>query len=146
MQTATARATSSRDNGSTFVETVIAVVLTAAVIVPLLAAVLASVRSSTTAYDAAKVETALIDVADQVTGLPFDCGGYTGLIALPAGWVLTVDTAHLNQGSVIADASWNSSTPCDPDPKTPDLQLVTLTVTNPNLQITRAMEVVKADG
>ena len=62
------REKSSRDDGNTFIETVVAVTLATIVILPLLAAVMASVRSSTTAYDAAKVETALIDVADQVTG------------------------------------------------------------------------------
>ena len=140
------RERSSRDRGNTFIETVVAVTLATIVILPLLAAVMASVRSSRTAYDAAKVETALIDVADQVTGLPFNCAGYSADAGLPPGWGLTVQTSHLVSGSVTADASWNSATPCDADPKTANLQLVTLTVTDPDLGITRTLEVVKNDG
>jgi hypothetical protein len=147
MQKMADRERSSRDGGNTFIETVVAVTLSTIVILPLLAAVMASVRSSTTAYDAAKVETALIDVADQVTGLPFNCGGYAPpAVGLPTGWGLTVQTSHLVAGAVTAPALWNSTTPCDADPKSADLQLVTLTVTDPDLGITRTMEVVKTDG
>ena len=139
------REKSSRDDGNTFIETVVAVTLATIVILPLLAAVMASVRSSTTAYDAAKVETALIDVADQVTALPFDCAGYVGDVGLPTGWGLTVQTEHLVAGSVTSNAAW-SLPACDSLPATPDLQLVTVTVTDPDLGITRTMEVVKTDG
>ena len=146
MQKMADREKSSRDDGNTFIETVVAVTLATIVILPLLAAVMASVRSSTTAYDAAKVETALIDVADQVTAVAFNCGGYSADVGLPLGWGLTVETKHLVAGSVTSNASW-SSPACDiTDPATTDLQLVTLTVTDPDLGITRTMEVVKTDG
>ena len=141
------REKSSRDDGNTFIETVVAVTLATIVILPLLAAVMASVRSSTTAYDAAKVETALIDVADQVTALPFSCadGDYQAAVALP-GWGLTVQTVAPRCRVGDLERVVEFPEPCDSLPATPDLQLVTLTVTDPNLGITRTMEVVKTDG
>jgi len=134
-------ASSQRDRGGTFIESVIAVALATIVVLPLLAAVRVSVISSTTAFDAAKVETALIDVADQVTGLPFSCDGYS----LPG----VVSTQYLLGGPLTGDAAWSGPAPtakCDPADPTTHVQLVTLTITDPEFAITRTMEVVKTDG
>src|SRR6478735_9262636 len=61
------------DDGFSFIETVVTVVLLAIVIVPVLSAVLASVKVSTVSRSAAQAETAMINAADRINRAPLSC-------------------------------------------------------------------------
>lgn len=140
------------DRGSTFIEVLIAIVLLGTVVVGILAAMRAGVIASSTSREAAKVETALLNASDRVSRAPLKCvdGGYVPYVeAAIAAWdgdgSATVTVHHLQydtQQGVFAPSTWVSG-PC-PASGSAQVQKVTITITGPDREVTRSMEVVKS--
>ncbi len=144
-----------RDGGFTFTETVVTVVLLGVVIVPILAAVRAAIRTSSVADAAAQVETVLVNAADRVQRAPnvdtdaCDFAAYAQAAAVSTGWdasTVSVRQQYLDAGQ------WKegpASGPACPDTGNPaDGRLakrITITVSSPDDRVTRTIQVVKSD-
>jgi type II secretory pathway pseudopilin PulG len=135
-----------RDVGSTYVEVVVAIVLIGLVVVPTLAAVRTSIRTSTTAKAAAEVETELINLADAVEQAPHDSNcDYTNAVVLatPTGWTVTVEHSYLKDA--VPDPVWSPFTggcPSDAPYTGRPIVKVSITITHPD-SVVRTLEVVK---
>jgi len=133
-----------RDRGSTFVEVVVTIVLVGVIIVPLLAAVRTSIRASSVAESAAVVETVLVNAVDRVNRAAITDCDFTGEVKAAVetrGWpagAATVEHAYLQ-----SDGSWSPTQgPLDCEDQ---VRLITVTITHPDANITRTLEVVKGD-
>lgn len=147
------RADRRRDHGFTYVETVITIVLTGIVVLPILAAVRSSIEAASLSREAAEVETVLINAADRVSRadrfalpeLKCDLSGPAEKAASVHGW--DASTVHVDY------AYWDRTLPgfvageaCPGGVFESGLvQRVTITVTSPNLDVTRSLEVIKGD-
>jgi type II secretory pathway pseudopilin PulG len=132
-----------RDRGSTFVEVVVTIVLVGVIIVPLLAAVRTSIRASSVA-ESAVVETVLVNAVDRVNRAAITDCDFTGEVKAAVetrGWpagAATVEHAYLQ-----SDGSWSPTQgPLDCEDQ---VRLITVTITHPDANITRTLEVVKGD-
>lgn len=145
------RSPSRRDEGTTFLEVLIAVILLGTVVIGILAAMRAGVIASSTSREAAKVETALLNASDRVSRAPLKCieGGYVPYVeAAIAGWEgdgeATVTVRHLQydpDDGVFADSTWAAG-PCPASGS--QVQRVTITITGPDREVTRSMDVIKS--
>jgi hypothetical protein len=141
-----------RDEGVTFLEILVAIVLLGTVVVGILAAMRTGVLASSTAQEAAKVETALLNASDRVSRAPLRCApdGYVAYVeAAIAGWdgegEASVSVSHLQYDSTagaFADADWVPG-PC-PGVGQSQVQRVTIVITGPNREVTRSMDVIKS--
>lgn len=140
-----------RDAGSTFLEVLIAIVLLGTVVVGILAAMRAGVIASSTSREAAKVETALLNASDRVSRAPLKCvdGGYVPYVeAAIAGWEgagsATVTVKHLQydqEKGVFEESHWVAGA-CPASGS--QVQKVEITITGPDREVTRTIEVVKS--
>lgn len=137
------------DRGFSLVEAIVTITLTSLVVVGILAAVRASVKSSRVVYDAAELETVLINAADRVDRAEQLCDyeDYVDAAALAANWPVSalsasVETLVANTGDPAND--W-AAQPCPADVRPFDVQRIVITATSPNGGITRTMTVVKSD-
>src|SRR5690606_21704784 len=71
-----------RDRGYTVTETIVAMLLLALVVVPILAAVRTSVQASSVSRSAARIETAIVNAAEAVNRSPLTCDedGYAPVV------------------------------------------------------------------
>jgi type II secretory pathway pseudopilin PulG len=140
------------DGGFSFVEIVITITLMGVVIAPILAAVAASIRASSVSVTAAEVETVLINAIDRVNRAPraeFDCD-LTGPVLAAVeihGWPrssATVGHEYLDlSGAWRSDAS---GTACPGGVSHNGLvQRITVTITSPENNVSRSLQVVKSD-
>jgi type II secretory pathway pseudopilin PulG len=139
------------DDGSTLVEIVVSIALIGSVVLALLAAVFASVAASSTVYEAAQVETVLLNAADLIERAPQRCEyeAYANGAADAAGWpsvanaiTSTVERLVGNSGNESID--WEAQ-PCGVDVAAFDVQRITITATEPSGRVTRSLTVVKSD-
>ncbi len=141
------------DDGFSLVEIVMAIFLVALAIVPLMDATITSIRASSTAREAAEVETVLANAADRVNRAPTSCdyGVYVEAAALSKGWPAgntSVSYQHYLPGSSALAATPGTWVPgaCPGSTRTPRLiQLVTISLTSPSGDVTRSVKVVKSD-
>lgn len=147
MQTQNRAARPPQDAGVTLIEIVIAIVLLGTVVVGLLAAVGTSIRSSSTAYDGAEIETVLLNAADRVARAPQLCEyeAYADAAALSQEWSTSRISASVQL--LVADTGNPSSDwgpqPCPADVGPFDVQRIVVTATTSG-GITRSMTVVKS--
>jgi Tfp pilus assembly protein PilV len=143
---------SGRDGGFSVVEVVMAITLIGLVIIPIIDATFTSVRASSTAREAAEVETVLQNAADRVNranpGCEYDT--YVAAAALAKGWRGEQATAtykhYVPDGDFPATVpgTWSDGAGCVNGQPT-EIQLVTITVTSDSGTIERTIEVVKSD-
>jgi len=141
-----------RDPGSTLVEIVIAIALIGIIVVPTLAAMGALIRVSTTSREAANIETVLLNVADRINRAPTsecDYTAYAQAAVVTHGWSAS-DIVVGHQYYDVVNDTWITgpagAAACPASGNRPLLvKLVTLTVTSPQADISRTIQVVKSD-
>ncbi|HWL45430.1 MAG TPA: prepilin-type N-terminal cleavage/methylation domain-containing protein [Ilumatobacter sp.] len=127
--------------GFSLVELVVTVTLLALVVIPVLGAVRGAVQASAISYDAAAVETALVNAAEAVQREPLDCdhpvGAYSDAVAASQGAVAdeTDRPAVVLRGVAVRSVSGTCSS-------LSAVQEVTITMTSGG--VTRAVVVVKS--
>lgn len=141
-----------RDVGSTFIEVLVAIVLIGLVVLPILAAVRASIRASSISSESAEIETLLVNAIDRVSRAPSGCD-YTPYAAAAVeifGW--SVDGLDVEQWYLEADGAWAAGEDdweaCPTDSERPpegQAQKIRITVTSDTGQVSRSIEVVKSD-
>lgn len=140
----------SRDRGITLIEIVITITLLGVVIVPILAAVATSIRSSRVSEDAAQVETLLVNAVDRVNratrgDFPCDLTSPVEAAVETVGWPATsvrVDHAYLD-----VNGSWVTEATACPGGSFRQgiVQRITITITSPDEGLTRSLQVIRGD-
>lgn len=131
----------------------ITITLLGVVVVPILAAVATSIRSSRVSEDAAQVETLLVNAVDRVNratrgDFPCDLTSPVAAAVETVGWPATsvrVDHAYLdvNENWVTDDPS---GTACPGGSfQNGIVQRITITITSPDEGLTRSLEVIRGD-
>ena len=139
------------DAGVTLVEIMLSIVLMGVLMAALLAAVQVSIRSSSTAYTGAQVETVLINASDRVARAPQRCDyeEYVDAAALAEGWDVSTTTVAVEElvvGMGATPATWQLlAKSCNKDFNAFDVQRLTITATDPSGRLTRTLTVVKSD-
>jgi type II secretory pathway pseudopilin PulG len=138
-----------RDRGSSLLEILVSIVLLGTVVAALVTAVLAMVQASSTVFEAARVETVLLNAGDQVDRARQQCNYDTVVqaAALAEGWpadqiTVTVEILQSNTGNDAADwVPQDCGTALQPF----DVQRLTISADHPTQPITRTLTVVKSD-
>lgn len=146
--------TGQADAGVTFVEVVLSIALLGIVVVPLLLAVSASVKSSSVSESAAQVETLLVNAVDRVNRAPrqdFPCDVTGPVVAAveTVGWPTTAATVaqeYLDEptGTWVSGAG-NLACPDDTGFYNGIVQRITITITSPDESVSRTLQVVRGD-
>jgi type II secretory pathway pseudopilin PulG len=146
---AATRCAGRRDGGFSFVEIVVTIVLLGIVVVPILAAVRATVHASSVSGDAAKAETAIVNAADRVNRAPMACDYllYVQASVQTEGWTASQAAVTVEH----YDPATGQPAPggCLPGFFAPSdglVQLITISVTSPTQRVTRSIQVVKTDA
>lgn len=144
---------SRRDRGFTLTEIMIAIVLMAIMIVPILTAVSTTITASSRSRSAAQVETAVVNASDRVNRAPKSCdyGEYVRAAVQSQGWPGA--NAQLVQEQYVPPTALNVAGTWAPGAcpvglsEPPDLlvQRVTITITSPDGKASRTIQVVKSD-
>jgi prepilin-type N-terminal cleavage/methylation domain-containing protein len=145
-----------RDRGFSIIEVIVTLTLMAVVLVPILSAVAVTVRSSSQGRSAAQVETALVNAADRINRAPKTCDYtiYAQAAVQSQGWEpdrATVQHSYYKPGPSPsfadgASATWVEGQACEFSTATEGLvQRVVISVTSPDGDIRREMQVVKSD-
>ena len=140
------------DRGITLIEIVITISLLGVVVVPILAAVTTSIRSSRVSEDAAQVETLLVNAVDRVNratrgDFPCDLTSPVAAAVETVGWPATsvrVDHEYLDVNeNWVTDAS---GTACPGGSfQNGIVQRITITITSPDEGLTRSLQVIRGD-
>ena len=140
------------DRGVTLIEIVVAITLIGVLIVPLLSAVTASIRSSMVSEAGAQVETLLVNSIDRVnrakrSDFPCDLTSPVEAAVETVGWPtssVVVDHEYLDpSGNWVTDPS---GTACPGGAfQNGIVQRITVTITNPDQGLTRSLQVVRGD-
>ncbi len=144
------------DRGFSLVEVVIAIALIGLVIVGMLEAVRVSVAASSANRAAAQVETAVVNAADRVNRAPKRCDYtvYAQAAVQTQGWQpssATVLHEYYEPGATASDqGTWLTGAASSPGcagqaPTDLLVQRVTITITNPDGNVRRSIQVVKSD-
>lgn len=140
------------DDGTSFIEIMVTIVLLGTVLVGILAAMRTGVIASSTARESAKVETALLNASDRVSRAPLRCvdnpySAYVGAAIAP--WegrgAATANVEHLeydDEDGAFAPMWWVAG-PCSSSPG-PTVQRITITISGPDGRLTRSMDVIKS--
>lgn len=138
-----------RDAGSTLTEILISIGLLATIVIALATAVQAMLTSSSTIFEAAQIETVLLNAGDQVDRSPQQCNYDTVVqsAALAEGWpaeavTVTVEILAANTGDESVD--WVLQD-CTGTVEAFDVQRLTIRAEHPHEQISRTLTVVKSD-
>ena len=140
-----------RDKGSTLVEILVAIVLTSVAVIPLMAASWVLVRNTALNRSNSKVETVLNNAADRVNRAPGSCDYtiYYEAAAQAQGWDHTLASAtyqYYTPGATAAQAGTWTDGPCPNGTYTTGLvQLVNISVSSPDGQVHRSIQVVKSN-
>lgn len=136
------------DAGVTLVEIIISLFLMGVLLAAILSAVQVSIKSSSSVFTGAQVDTVLINASDRVTRAPQLCNYdvYVDAAALAESWPtdtvsVTVERLVANTG---AATDWEPQT-CPADVRPFDVQRLTITATDPSGDVTRTLTVVKSD-
>ncbi len=141
-----------RDPGTTLTELLVTIVIMGIVIAPVMNAVIGVVKASATNRGLAQVETVLTNAADQVNRAPRGCDYtlFAQTAPSPLGWSLssvTVQQYHYVPGPVpTVTGTWDNGA-CAGVGGVPDdleVQLVSITVRNPDTGAQRTIQVVKS--
>lgn len=149
------------DRGFTLVETVVTITLMVVLILPIMQAVQTSIAASSRTRSAAQVETAIVNAADRVNRAPKKCDytNYARAAVLTQGWY--TDAADYDRAAKVTHEwydvptkTWMSKPAGSAAPACPGsgvvvdallVQRVTVTITTPDGQASRTIQVVKSD-
>ncbi|HEY7626465.1 MAG TPA: hypothetical protein VH761_05335 [Ilumatobacteraceae bacterium] len=147
-----------RDEGFSLVEIIMTIVLMGMVLIPVMNAAITGVKASSTSRRVAELQTVLQNAADRVNRANVKCEGYLVYVQAAAqtkGWPPTQASATYEwyePGPTAAVAgTWHSYDPTVPGvcpgalPAQNPVQRVTITMTSPEANISRSMQVVKSD-
>jgi hypothetical protein len=132
------------------VEIVITITLMGVVVVPILVAVAASIRASTTSLAAAEVETVLVNAVDRInrsTRARFPCDLNSPVVAAVEthGWPpssATVGHEYLDSNGVWQTDAGGTACPAGV-PHLGLIQRITVTITSPEDEVRRSLQVVR---
>ena len=147
-----------RDRGFSLIEVVVTITLMAVVLVPIMTAVATSVRASSQRRSAAQVETALVNAADRVNraGQKCDYEIFVDAAVQAQGWdksLAKATYAWYQPAAYVAGAnpalggSWSTDGHACEIPDTPTeklVQRVTISITSPDGDVHREIQVVKS--
>ena len=146
---------SGRDGGFSLVEILMTIVLMGTVLIAVMNAALAGIRSSSSSAYRSKVETVLQNAADRVNRAPKACTypQFLRAAAQAVGWTGNEVTATYrwyvpgDSAAAATPGTWDGdgTTACDGPVPGSIVQLVTINVTSPDGKVTRELEVVKSD-
>jgi prepilin-type N-terminal cleavage/methylation domain-containing protein len=146
-----ASAAARRDRGYTLIEVVVTVTLMALVVAPILAAVATAVRESSRSRSAAQVETTIVNAADRVNRAPKVCDYNVYVKAAVRAQQWSPDTATIVEEHYVPPADledqgqWAAGA-CEIETATDLLvQRITITITSPDGNVSRQIQVVKSD-
>lgn len=140
-----------RDRGASLTELLVTVVIMGIVIAPVMNAVIGVIKASATNRGLAQVETVLTNAADQINRAPKRCDYslYVQTAAQLQGWSTsdaTVVHRHYVPGATPQDPGTWVDGACEGSQPTDLLvQLVVVTVRNPDTGAQRSIQVVKSD-
>jgi prepilin-type N-terminal cleavage/methylation domain-containing protein len=143
-----------RDRGFSMVEVIVTITLAAVVIVPIMFAVVATIKSSSQGRSAAQVETTLVNAADRVNRAEMECdySMYVEAAVRSQGW--TADQASVRHSHYVPTSStaepgeWVDAA-CESGMSGPSdglVQRIVISVTSPDGDIRQEMQVVKSDA
>jgi prepilin-type N-terminal cleavage/methylation domain-containing protein len=144
------------DEGFSFIEVLLAIILIGIVVVPVLQAVTVSIKASSISRSAGQVETALVNAADRLNRAPLTCDYsiYAQAAVQTQGWapeqVSLVQQYFVPGANVTVAGTWASGSATSPacqisTPTDGLVQRIRLTITSPDGSISRSVEVVKSD-
>ncbi len=137
-------AMSPRDPGVTFVEVLVTIVLMGTVLIGILAAVRTSIQASSMAESAAEIETLLVNAVDRVNradNTDCDFESEVGAAVETYGW--PASSAQVVHEYLQPDGSWSlvpGVIDCEDQ-----IRRIRITLTHPDKDIVRRLEVVKGD-
>ncbi|MGI9645285.1 MAG: type IV pilus modification PilV family protein [Ilumatobacteraceae bacterium] len=139
------------DRGVSLTELLISIVLIGMVVVSMLAALFTSIKASSVVFEAAQVETVLLNAGDRIARAPQLCEyeEYVDAAALAEGWTVAETSVVVELYSPGANGpgpedDWVTQT-CPDDVSAFDVQRLTVTATNPDGDVTRTLMVVKSN-
>jgi prepilin-type N-terminal cleavage/methylation domain len=144
------------DRGYSLIEIVITVTLLGVVVAGILTATATGIRASSVSRHAAQVETAIVNASDRVNRAPKRCDYtiYAQAAVQTQGWdpnTVTLSHEYYVPGTTPSQSgSWESGPPSSPGcpNAAPDdllVQRVTLSITHPDGEVRRTIQVVKSD-
>lgn len=144
------------DRGASLIEIVIAVSLLGVVVAAILTATATGIKVSSVDRAAAQVETAIVNASDRVNRAPKRCDYtiYAQAAVQTQGWdanrVSLVQEYYVPGPNAGTSGTWHTGgpgAPACPGPAPDDLlvQRVTLSITSPNGDVRRSIQVVKSD-
>ncbi len=139
------------DLGATLTELLVTIVIMGIIIVPIMNAVIGVIKASATNRGLSQVETVLNNAADQVNRAPRGCDytEYAQTAARALGWPrtsATIEQFHYVPAATPAQTgTWNPGACVGSTPDDLLVQLVTITVRNPETGAQRTIQVVKSD-
>lgn len=145
------RAVPDRDRGATLTELLVTVLIMGIVMAPVMNAVIGLIRASATNRGLSQVETVLTNAADQINRAPKRCDYslYVQTAAQLQGWSTTDATVVHRRyvpGATPQDAGTWVDGACEGSQPTDLLvQLLIITVRNPETGAQRSIQVVKSD-
>lgn len=140
-----------RDVGTTLTELLVTIVVMGIVVAPVMTAVIGVVRSSSTNRGLSQVETVLNNAANLLNlAQPVcDYSSVAEQAAAPLGWPansVTVEESHFIPGATPAvEGRWNPGACVGTVPDSLLVQMVSVTVRNPETGAQRSIQVVKSD-
>jgi prepilin-type N-terminal cleavage/methylation domain-containing protein len=139
------------DHGFSLIEVVMTIVLVATVLIPIMNAAITSVKASSSSRRIAELQTVLLNAADRVNRAPVKCD-YTVYIQAAAqtkGWAPSQASATYEWyepgDSAAVAGTWHSGACNGPTPTQNLVQRVTITMTSPEANVSRSIQVVKSD-
>jgi len=151
---------SQRDAGYTLTEMVVSIVLIGVLILPIMSAVIMSIRSSSLARSAAQVETMVVNAADRINRAePKQCryDSFARAAVVSQQWnenLVQVSHAYYApatgpDGQVDLGAAgtwvWGETACALDEPSELEVQLIRIRITSPDGKVSREIEVVKSD-
>jgi type II secretory pathway pseudopilin PulG len=143
--------TASPDDGFSIVEVIMTIVLMGLVLLPLMNAAITAVKASSSSRRVAELQTVLLNAADRVNRAPVKCDYliYIEAAAQTKGWAPEQASATYEwyePGPTAAvSGTWHPGACNGPTPTLNLVQRVTITMTSPEANVSRTIQVVKSD-
>ncbi len=140
-----------RDTGASLTELLVTILIMGIVITPVMNAVIGVIKASATNRGLAQVETVLNNAADEVNRIKPNCDytAYAQRAVAPFGWPpgsVTLEHHHYAPGTTsTVTGTWESGACTGPVPGDLLVQLVSITVRNPETGAQRTIQVVKSN-
>lgn len=143
---------STRDRGVTLVEALVTVSVMGIIIVPVMYALMTSIKVSAMTMEAAEVQTVLQNAADRVNRAPrsacyqsyAEAAAVSEWGAAATGAVSVVEHRYVPgfDGDAVV---WTPASCASPLPSSGTVQSIVITVTSPYMDVSRSVEVIKSE-